>query len=209
MFSRHDLVWLSASGWDGALVRAKPGQQDAIAQWKRNDWPLIVRRDEAGTPPGTVSLGLAMPPDAAGIKRRIALQVHESDIARTAPALALEEAARAAPGHWRTALEQLAGIPLQTYGSLALQALTGQSYLTAKSDIDLLFHPRTRSMLDTGLARIAQSAALLPLDGEIVFPSGEAVAWKEWAGAERVLVKEASGVRLAPVAQLLATLEDA
>jgi phosphoribosyl-dephospho-CoA transferase len=49
----------------------------------------------------------------------------------------------------------------------------------------------------------------LPLDGEIVFPSGDAVAWKEWAGAERVLVKRASAVRLAPVAELLSTLEDA
>ena len=211
MFSRHDLVWLSAAGWDAALARALPGQHDAIGQWRLNGWPVVVRRDEAGSAPHTVSLGLALPPDAAGFKRRIALQARECDVARTEPALTLAAAAGAAPEHWRTALDTLSrsGVPLQAYGSLALQAITGQTYLTAASDIDLLFHPRTRSMLEAGLAVIGEHAAHLPLDGEIVFPSGEAVAWKEWTGAERVLVKQAEGVRLAPVAQLLATLEDA
>jgi phosphoribosyl-dephospho-CoA transferase len=56
-------------------------------------------------------------------------------------------------------------------------------------------------------------AAVLPLDGEIVFPTGAAVSWKEWLGAgparARVLVKDAGAVRLAHMADLLATLEAA
>ncbi len=209
MYSRHDLVWLTARGWDAALARALPGQHEAMEQWKQQGWPVVVRRDEAGAAPGTVSLGLAMPPDADGVKRRIALHALESDVTETAPPLSLSEAAHAAPAHWRPDLDTLirSGLPLRAFGSLALQAITRQGYLTAKSDIDLLFHPRTRATLDAGLALMAESA--LPLDGEIVFPSGDAVAWKEWAGAERVLVKGAAGVRLAPVAELLATLEDA
>jgi phosphoribosyl-dephospho-CoA transferase len=94
-----------------------------------------------------------------------------------------------------------------------MQAITGQSYLTPASDIDLLFVPADAASLRAGLALLEQYAALLPLDGEIVFPSGEAVAWKEWISAgrhdARVLVKDAGAVRLAPMAQLLATLEAA
>lgn len=208
MHSRHDLVWLTPRGWDAALARALPGQHEAIEQWQGQGWPAVVRRDEAGAAPGNVSLGLALPPDADGVKRRIALHAPESEIAKSAPALPLLDAADAAPAHWRPALDMLAhALPLRAFGSLALQAITGQAYLTPKSDIDLLFHPTTRSMLDAGLA--IMSASPLPLDGEIVFPSGDAVAWKEWAGAERVLVKSVASVRLAPVAELLATLEDA
>lgn len=208
MYSRHDLVWLTPRGWDAALARALPGQQAALEQWQRQGWPVVVRRDETGAAPGAVSLGLALPPDADGVKRRIALHALASDVAESAPALPLLDAAAAAPAHWRPALDMLAqALPLRAFGSLALQAITGQSYLTAKSDIDLLFHPTSRSMLDSGLAKM--SACPLPLDGEIVFPSGEAVAWKEWTGAERVLVKSVASVRLAPVAELLATMEDA
>lgn len=211
MYSRHDLVWLSAAGWDAALARAQPGERSIMLRWKREGWPVVVRRHEAGTAPDTVSLGLALPPDATGFKHRIALKANSTDIERSAPALPLSDAAAAAPSHWRPALGALSasGIPLRAYGSLALQAITGHSYLTDSSDIDLLFHPRDRNMFDHGLALIGRHAAHLPLDGEIVFPSGDAVAWKEWAGAERVLVKHAGGVRLAPVAQLLATLEAA
>jgi phosphoribosyl-dephospho-CoA transferase len=46
-----------------------------------------------------------------------------------------------------------------------------------------------------------------------MFPNGAAVAWKEWISAgqagARVLVKELGAVRLAPAADLLATLEAA
>jgi phosphoribosyl-dephospho-CoA transferase len=49
----------------------------------------------------------------------------------------------------------------------------------------------------------------LPLDGEIIFPSGQAVAWKEWRNAAstaigtRVLVKRIDCVLLAEPATLL------
>jgi phosphoribosyl-dephospho-CoA transferase len=75
------------------------------------------------------------------------------------------------------------------------------------SDIDLLFFPANRNALDAGLALLERYSAVLPLDGEIVFPSGDAVAWKEWLNADRVMVKDAVTVRLAPTAALLATLD--
>ena len=92
-----------------------------------------------------------------------------------------------------------------------MQALTGLLYVTPASDIDLLFHPTCRRQLDDGVALLARHAEELPLDGEIVFPGGQAVSWKEWrmaiANPAKVIVKELHGVRLVDTASLLSTLE--
>lgn len=211
MFSRHELVWLTGAGWDAALASALPGQHAAIEQWRREDWPAVVRRADTGLAHGQVSLGIPLPPSPDGVKGRIALNASGSDVARRRPALALADAAPAAPRRWRPALDVLAAsIPLRSYGSLAMQAVTGLSYLTPSSDIDLLFFPVDANALHAGLALLEQHAAALPLDGEIVFPCGAAVAWKEWLLASRnqarVLVKDAGAVRLAPMAELMAGL---
>lgn len=211
MFSRHDLVWLTGRGWGAALERALPGQHEAIEQWRRADWPAVVRRADIGLAAGQVSLGVPLPPTPDGIKGRIGLNASEIDVAQHRNALALPDALRAAPQHWRPALDVLAdSLPLQAYGSLAMQAITGQAYLTPSSDIDLLFFPADAKALHAGLALLEQYAATLPLDGEIVFPSGAAVAWKEWLVAgrneARVLVKDAGAVRLAPMSELMASL---
>jgi phosphoribosyl-dephospho-CoA transferase len=211
MFSRHELVWLTAQGWDAALERALPAQHAAIEQWRREDWPTVVRRADIGLAAGQVSLGIPLPPTPDGVKGRIALNASVIDIARRSPALALADAARVAPEHWWPALDVLAAsLPLRAYGSLAMQAVTGQTYLTPSSDIDLLFFPAGADALHAGLALLEHHAATLPLDGEIVFPSGAAVAWKEWLVAgrnqARVLVKDAGAVRLAPMAELMASL---
>lgn len=211
MFSRHELVWLTGRGWDAAGERALPGQHAAIEQWQREDWPTIVRRADIGLAAGQVSLGIPLPPTPDGVKGRIALTACEIDVAQCRPALALADAAQAAPAHWRPALDVLAAsLPLRAYGSLAMQAITGQTYLTPSSDIDLLFCPTDANALHAGLVRLEQTAVALPLDGEIIFPTGAAVAWKEWLNASRnearVLVKEAGAVRLAPMADLLASL---
>ncbi|MES2759234.1 MAG: malonate decarboxylase holo-[acyl-carrier-protein] synthase [Pseudomonadota bacterium] len=216
MFCRHDLVWLTGRGWDAAHAAAPSVQHAAIEQWRRENWPSVVRRADAGLAAGHVSLGIPLPPASNGVKGRVALTVSAADIARSSPALALADAAAAAPDRWRQPLDVLAGsMALRAYGSLAMQAITGQAYLTAASDIDLLFFPADRAALSAGLALLERHAAVLPLDGEIVFPSGAAVSWKEWLGAgpakarARVLVKDAGAVRLAPIEALLATLESA
>lgn len=215
MYSRHDLAWLSGAGWDAALARALPGQHAAIERWRREDWPAIVRRADAGLAPGQVSLGIALPPAPSGAKGRIAINALATDIARSSAALTLAEAALAAPADWRLPLAELVAKSsgMHAYGSLAMQAVTGQRYLTPSSDIDLLFMPADGPAMLAGLTLLEEYAAVLPLDGEIVFPSGDAVAWKEWIGAARVearvLVKHLGAVRLASAAQLLATLEAA
>jgi phosphoribosyl-dephospho-CoA transferase len=217
MFSRHDLAWLSDAGWDAAIGRAQPDERKAIEQWWRQDWPAVVRRAEPGLEDEQVSLGIPLPPSADGSKGRIALTARKSEVARCGPPLLLADAVRSVPSRWEASIAALAmnasDCPFHVYGSLAMQAITAQPYVKPASDIDLLFAPMSAASLRKGLALLEHYAALLPLDGEIVFPSGAAVAWKEWLAAEpvraRVLVKEASAVRLVSIAELMATLEAA
>ena len=241
IYSRHDLVWLSASGWAAARARALPEHASAIGLWQQQDWPAVVRRSDADAGPDEVCLGIALPPDPHGKKVRIALRARTCDVARTASPLALAQVVMQMTGHlsarlpaplpaplpallpallpdkWRENLSALAGdsagLTIRMYGSAALQLVTGLAYVRPASDIDLLFYPATGTQLDCGVALLSQHAKGLPLDGEIVFPGGQAVAWKEWlatdAGNARVLVKHASGVRLASRDALLAALEPA
>jgi phosphoribosyl-dephospho-CoA transferase len=217
MFSRHELAWLTPRGWERASAGAPASAREAIANWGRAGWPAVVTRAHAGLCPGRVALGIALPPRPAdGSKPRIALSCAAGDIGRTRPALALADAIEAAPSAWRTALKALdeeavdAGLDLRVYGSLAFQALTGQAYVTARSDIDLLLHPATALDYRHALALLARHARLLPLDGEIVFGSGQGVAWKELASAQhgqaRVLAKSLQGIALVTVDSLLASL---
>jgi phosphoribosyl-dephospho-CoA transferase len=215
MYSRHDLVWLSAEGWHAAAGRSSALELDAIGLWRREDWPAIVRRNDIGAGHDTISLGLALPPDPVdGSKRRIALRANRSHVVRHAPPLPLAQAIASAPNEWRAGLAALdagaAGYGLRGYGSLALQAITARRYLTGRSDIDLLFRPATIAQLGAGIDLLSSHAVHLPLDGEVVFPSGDAVAWKEWRDAAsrgaRVLAKSIDAVRLLSPASLLATL---
>ena len=197
MYSRHDLVWLTPAGWDAALATAHP----ALTLWREHDWPAVVRRQEPGVGSDSVCLGMPLPL-SFGARQRLALVVDTKHVARTRPPLPLADALSAAPPQWLAALVALQrAVDLRVFGSLAMQSLTGMAYLRPVSDIDLLLTPASTTELDAGVALLEQHAALLPLDGEILFARGEAVAWKEWLAARRdgarVLVKSLHGVRLA------------
>jgi len=210
---RHALVWLTDAGWSAAMAAARPEHQAALTQWRRQDWPAVACRLDADAAGDEVCLGLPLPPDAAGVKVRIALRARGTHVARTSDAIELTSALPAA-GAWRERVTALcdAAPGLRVFGSLAMQALTGLQYVSPTSDIDVLFRPVSRRQLDDGMARLVHHAAHLPLDGEIVFPGGSAVSWKEWQMAmkhpAKVMVKELRAVRLADTASLLATLEE-
>lgn len=241
MHSRHELVWLSREGW--AAVQAQTGPTDrtpasdfgAVARWRANDWPLVVRRRAPELKDSQIALGMPLPPAPDGSKRRFACIVDARMVARWQAPLTLAEAAHAAPARWQAPLQALladctrsaaalprrpfttgdAAVPLcpRVFGSLAMQAMTGLSYLRAESDLDLLLAPESRAELAAALALLQRHGASLPLDGEIVFPGGVAVAWREYATAAaspligaRVLVKDGDGVRLATRESLEASL---
>ncbi len=233
MFARHDLVWLSSRGWERVRAAAPFDAVEALDLWRDGGWPAVVRRAETGLAPNEVAIGFALPPRRAasgkagpegkgghGGKLRVGCRVELSDIQRRTRALALVGALDAVPEHWHGGLAALEaeaaseGIGLAVYGSVALEALTGQRYLTPASDIDLLLRPLSRAQLMAGLALLARHAATLPLDGEVVFADGRAVAWKELrAGLEsapgtRVLAKGLERIALVAPDELIATLEE-
>lgn len=214
MLSRHSLLHLSAAGWASARPQVDPTHHAAIDRWCEADWPVIARRHEADCPADQVCVGLALPPDAlSGVKHRLPLRIGSDQVTRLEKPRLLGDVL---PVSWKVSLPE-AALLLPVFGSVALQAITGLPYLHAKSDLDVLLQPTSRAALDAGLALLVQLSRQLPLDGEIIFPSGDAVAWEEWRAAatkdddiaERVLAKRFDGVRLVRVDALLASLEAA
>ncbi|MDP4023824.1 malonate decarboxylase holo-[acyl-carrier-protein] synthase [Methylobacterium sp. NEAU 140] len=182
--ARHDLVRAAPAAW-AALLRDRPDLDGLphLAGWAGARRPLIVRRSHPGEGTDRVPLGLPLPP--ADGKRRIGLALPAADLTPvTAPTLA--EAAAHAPAAWRPTLDALValgarcGSPPRPFGGLLWQAMTGLAYLTAASDLDLLWpcpEPVPSDLLD-GLVRIAD-AAPMRLDGEILLPDGGGVHWRE------------------------------
>ena len=213
---RHWLVWLTAAGWQQAAADLPAAQQALVQRWQRHDWPAIVRRRDAHCKAGELCIGIAFPPDSNGDKLRLSLRVPRSEVRETRAPLLIAEVIEQAPAAWRPALEKLKthvqaqGLDMRVYGSLALQVLTGESYLREVSDIDLLFSPLDQPQLVSGMALLARYAQALPLDGEVMFPDG-AVAWKEWHQVAdqphgRVLLKREHDVALLLVADIVGAL---
>jgi phosphoribosyl-dephospho-CoA transferase len=222
MFARHNLVWINDAGWEAASANAREADRAVLAWWRAQDWPAVVRRTDPGTPQGEQCLGVAAPPcQDTGRKVRVALRVHATHVVRVEPPVPLAAVIDSAPAAWQSGLAALTrettalGLALRVYGSLAMQAITGQPYLTAASDIDLLIQPRDGRSLQETIALLTHYAAVLPLDGELLFPSGHAVSWKEWVRAgqdargTRVLAKHADAVSLMDAVTLRQTLEPA
>jgi phosphoribosyl-dephospho-CoA transferase len=188
-------VWLSKEAWQEAVHALQPAEQKVCQEWEAARWPLVVRRQIAA--PGQVGVGLALPPNSAtGQKSKISLSCDLNGIVRQQSPLLLRQALGAAPDAWKPGLAALDaalaehGMECAVYGSLAWQSMTGQEYLHGDSDIDVSVPLQSVAQLEA--AGHALQAAKLPLDGELLFPMQQAVAWKEWflTDSERVLVKQ-------------------
>jgi len=216
---RHDMVSVApAFAEEVATQCATPEDHGAIAHWMRAAWPMVVRMQPPGAhAAGRLAVGAPLPPSMG--RRRIALHIDDAWVVRVAPPPRLADVDTSLAFGWRSAVRDLAsraedaGIVLRVFGSVAWQALTGISWLTPESDLDILWAPADLRELDTGAALLASWAAAsgVPLDGELVF--GErAVSVREWrearAGA-RLLVKTLHGVALCTRAELIAALAPA
>jgi phosphoribosyl-dephospho-CoA transferase len=98
-------------------------------------------------------------------------------------------------------------VPLRVYGSFGWQHLTGLPCVRASSDLDLLAPVPNLECAST-VARALEALCLsCRVDGELVFPGGRAVAWREFlqlagGAVDRVLVKERHQVQLLGLAEL-------
>lgn len=170
-----------------------------LAAWVDQGRPLIARARSCDDPPGRVPLGLPLPPSMGRL--RLAVAVPPEAILSSAPPPLLAEASAASPASWRAAIGTLVSIEsgVRCFGGLAWAALTGLPYLSATSDLDLLWEVGSARAADRLAAAIAGVDAVAPMriDGELVAPGRLAVQWREWAsGAPALIAKSPDGARL-------------
>ncbi|MFC7519889.1 malonate decarboxylase holo-[acyl-carrier-protein] synthase [Xanthomonas populi] len=207
MPGRHVLVWLHPDARWQALT---PGAQLRLQHWFASGLPAVVARGDGSQAPGTVRLGVPLPPSEG--KQRLALTAGVVDIARSTAPLPLDAVIAHAPTDTQPALQALLmqtlanALQPRIFGSFAWQALTGLVYVHAHSDLDLLWSvdtPEQAHAVVTLLQRWEQHNGLRA-DGELLLADGDtAVNWREYAGsAQQVLVKSNHGCRLLPRAAL-------
>lgn len=208
--TRQDLVRADPGAWASWLrTRDDLAGVPHLDGWAEAGRPLIVRRRVPGEGAAAVPLGLPLPP--ADGKRRIGLALPAEHLARLdGPSLA--EAAAHAPAAWQAtiaaivALGERYGLNPRPFGGLLWQAVTGLTYLSAASDLDLLWpcrEPVSTGLLD-GLATIAEQAPMR-LDGEILLPDGTGLHWRELRDTPEggtVLAKGLDGLAMRPAAGL-------
>jgi phosphoribosyl-dephospho-CoA transferase len=202
---RHDLVWLSRAGWDHLLEGTYDLEvRGCLLHWCEGRLPLVVGRQEPGC--RELALGLAAP--ISWGRRKIALRVprnavlyHDSFPRAAEVARLLPLALRARWAGLNSALAAV-GVEPRVHGSFGWQRVTGLRYLMPASDIDLLLPVTGAETADAVAALLDAFEWVGPrVDGELIFPNGSAVAWREWrqwrSGAvQRILVKRLHGVTL-------------
>ncbi len=201
---RHDLLRGEPTAWPRVLrSQASFLKIPSVARWADSGWPLIVRRRAGGDDPGTVPVGLPLPPGEG--KVRLSFQLDPADIAGPVSPRTLRVARGDAPPAWLPTVDAVLGLAAEigveprVFGSLLWQGLTGLAYLSPGSDLDLLWpveDAATAARVVCGLAAI-ESASPVRFDGEILLPDGGGVQWREWhRQPSEVLVKNLSGVEL-------------
>ena len=213
---RHDLLHVAPDVWASAMAH-RPALADLplVTTWADRGWPVIVRRRVEAEDPGLAPVGVPLPP-AAG-KCRVALLFPPDGVLRRSSPPSLRVVASVAGSGWQSTiasllgLGELVGVEPSAFGSLLWQHQTGLTYLSPHSDLDVLWTvPEDFDVLFLvcSVAEIERDAPLR-IDGEVVFPDGSAVNWRElWnehrtGGRAGVLAKTMDGVRLLDIASLL------
>jgi phosphoribosyl-dephospho-CoA transferase len=211
---RNQLVWLRDTAWQQLLARDWDAQAHSLlVHWHTHQLPLVVCRQRVAHSPASISLGLPAP--LQWERRKLALEVAGAAIERvgsfpTLRSMVLGPADAAQLQDLLLHTDALQ-VDMQAYGSYGWQQLTGLPCVRVGSDLDLLAQVPD---LDTAgqVVWLLQGLQLgCRVDGELVFPGGWAVAWREYAQliggkVTQVLLKHRTGVQLAGMAQLQALL---
>lgn len=206
---RHQLAFVTADGWKDVLAR-KWGEpvKAGLAHWAAQGLPVVVTRQlpTGANTSGRIALGVCLP-ETWG-RQRVALQLTPRQLSMFTEFPPLTASLGALSALERKAMRHLAAslaanhLQARVYGSVGWQTVTGLPYLHDHSDIDLWLAVRDAQAADTAVGLLQQVAFLKRrVDGELVFPDGTAVAWREWAAwrqgrCKRLLVKHLHGQAL-------------
>lgn len=172
MFRRHAFVRLAENAWREATPEG--GDIDVLREWIANGRPLIVRRPCLSDDGLEAFLGLALPG-----KKRMAFRV---------PVAGVESIE--APPVWDGEEIRSPGFVFRLYGSRAWELLTGLSYVTPDSDLDLLVDIDSPQAWQSFLSADVQMPAYPRVDLEVIFCGDAAFSWREYLGpAEDILIK--------------------
>ncbi len=208
--TRNHLVWLDQVAWSQIETRHWDEQaQQILAHWRAHRLPLVVCRQRPETPPDQLCVGLPAPQQWS--RRRLALTVNLDHVTAHGNFPALLPVAQSHP--WGAAAFELSealaalGVHAQVYGSHGWQWLTGLAYVHADSDLDLSVSVDSLAQASEVLNRLASTSLHCRIDGEIVFPQGQAIAWRELqqlfqGQTSQVLVKGRHTLRLATLPDL-------
>ncbi|MFL6628857.1 MAG: malonate decarboxylase holo-[acyl-carrier-protein] synthase [Burkholderiaceae bacterium] len=206
LLRRQQLLRLTPEGW--ARVLAAPCEdaaRECLALWAAHGWPLVVTRQPA---PAGAAIAVGLPAPARFGRRRIALSVAPGDVMFLDEFPRAEAVTRLLPREevaaWRALVAKLAsnGCRARVHGGFGWQSITRLPYVHADSDLDLLLPVGAAAHADEIVRLLAGATWNGPrLDGELLFPDGAAIAWREWRDhrqgrASRVLVKRLHGVAL-------------
>jgi phosphoribosyl-dephospho-CoA transferase len=174
---------------------------------------MIVRRPCISEDGKFVYVGLSLPPDP--VKRRLAFRLPFSSLANVVEPPLWTECAEAFSGNSErlspilSAIET-AKLPLQTFGSYAWQHFTGLSYVSPRSDIDLIVPIHRRE--DWGRFRQLMSETQKTdqrIDLEIILNGDASFHWREFeAPGSRLLFKGNRSVWLGDKSDVEALLHE-
>jgi phosphoribosyl-dephospho-CoA transferase len=213
MLRRHDLIRVAPAAWD-AMLRCHPDllDQPLVADWARLGRPAIVRRRMVGDCAHGVPAALPLPPCHG--KRRLAFSFPAGAAIAAVPPVLLCDAARTAPMAWQSIVNAVLDIgdtvkiTPRVFGALLWEHATGLPYLTATSDLDLLWsipNEQTAALLVERLLKL-EAEGPVRLDGELEMQDGAGVNWRELphdSGQRgQVLVKTMDGVEVRTKAAL-------
>ena len=190
---RHQLVYLCADGWHQVLGNDWDEEARAcLTHWATQGLPLVVTKQAALAAAADLPLArpiaLGLPAPTAWNRRKLMLLAPPAAIAWFGEFPPLGKLLPSLPSAARRSLQGLTaalgqhGLSANVYGSAGWQTLTGLRYLHAASDLDLWIGVETAEVADLAVQALQlHGPASLRVDGELVFPDGSAVAWREWA----------------------------
>jgi phosphoribosyl-dephospho-CoA transferase len=209
---RNQLVWVSDAAWPQVLARPWDAQAQALlAHWHTEQLPLVVCRQRIADNAATLSLGLPAP--LQWERRKLALELPLDAIARSGAfpllrTIALSPA-DAAQVHDLLLHTDALQLDVRVYGSFGWQWLSGLPCVRDGSDLDVLVAVPNLETAGQVVWLLQGLQLACRVDGELVFPGGWAVAWREYAQliagkAAQVLVKHRSGAQLLDMVALRA-----